>query len=121
MIEDKIAMAVIGGLSVIAIIGSTVNSIVNNSIKKKADQHNILWDAYNSTKHDSSKIESLQSEFKKIDIFIALQTASNALVTKQLDELGVLIRHKENGNSTNTSSLFAVLERIEDKLDEKKS
>jgi len=92
------------------------------NISKVINYVNILWDAHNEKKDDSVKLKSLQENFttheKKFEIFAATQANMNTLFSSYFEDLKRLIEHKENGNKMITNSIFTVLERIENKLEE---
>jgi len=94
-----------------------------DKMKKIEDCVNILWDSHNQKKDESTQLKALQENFtlheRKFEIFAATQANSNVLFSKQIEDVKALIIHKENGQQTVTSGIFKVLERIEDKLDEK--
>lgn len=108
--------------------GFLLKEVVIPMLKKKTesndDKLNILWDSHNSKKNDSDNLKALQEEFnthkQNFGIFSTRYEYNFEEINKRFAEVIKLIEHKENSNKQQQNSIYSVLERIEDKVNELK-
>jgi len=100
----------------LSFVGTIVNSITTQGVKRFIEQHQIMWDERNRQKDQFLKMEIMSEKIERGDrdfaVFLAKYEEHHSNTLRKFDEIVKLLETKDQNNKVVTNGIYNFLENI---------